>query len=144
MESCCPTWRSGNLASDSHARPVGDLDTQQSVPGKVLLAWTATRPLARNNRATLEDLSTPDTPGLGPLDRACEALDLQRAAPAEGLRNLEVSRYIGEPQIRVVLAARQLRVHPDSEHVPAKRSRVAVGRSERQSHPSSPSSLVRW
>ena len=80
--------------------------TLHGVTREVVLTWPATGPLARNNRTTLEDLSTPHTPWLGSLDGACEALDLQRATPAEGLRDLKVSRHVGEPQIRVVLAAR--------------------------------------
>jgi hypothetical protein len=96
---------SGNLTGYD-SRPVGNFDSQQGVPREVILARTATGPLTRNNRAPLENLSTPDTPRLGPLDGACQALDLERATPAKGLRNLQVSRHIGEPQIRVVLAAR--------------------------------------
>ena len=101
------------LSATSALSPVGHLDPQDRVPGEVLLAGTATRPLARNNRTTLEDLATPHAPRLGALNRTGQALDLQRARPAEGLRNLEVSRGVGEPQVRVVLAARQLRVQPE-------------------------------
>src|SRR4051812_20342568 len=49
------------------------------VPNHVLLARTTPRPLARNRGATLEDLPTPDTPGLGPLDRTGQALHPNRA-----------------------------------------------------------------
>ena len=111
--------------------------TQNGIASEVLLARTAPRTLTRHDDTTLEDLATPHAPRLGALECTGEALDLQRATPAEGLRNLQVGRHIGEPQIGVVLAARQLRVHPDGE-----RGQRAVERSKRQSHPSSPSLLV--
>src|SRR5262249_38118147 len=99
--------RSGHPAgAESDARAVADLDPQHGVAGEVFLTRTATRPLARYDRAPLEDLSTPHTPWLGPLDGAREALDPERASAAQGLRDLEVGRHVGEPQIRVVLAAR--------------------------------------
>jgi hypothetical protein len=95
--------------------PVSELHALDCVPREVLLARTATRPLARDDRAALEDLATPDTPRLGPLDRAREALDTQRAVAAERLSHLEVGRRVGEPQVRVVLAARKIRTQLDIE-----------------------------
>ncbi len=97
-------------AADQSVGAVGYLDAEDRVPSDVLLTRATTRPLARNDGATLEDLATPDTPRLGPLDCAGEALGLQRATPAESLRDLEVGRSIGEPQVRVVLTARKLRL----------------------------------
>src|SRR5690349_8131695 len=52
--------------------PLLDLDGQLGVARDVDLAGTTTGPLARNHGATLEDLSTPDTPGLAPLHRTGE------------------------------------------------------------------------
>ena len=102
-------WRATRTADG--CRSCRDLDPQHGVAGDVLLARTATGPLARNDRATLEDLATPDAPGLGPLDRTGQALDPQRAVPAERLGQLELGRRVGEPQVRVELAARQVRLH---------------------------------
>src|SRR5690606_27309102 len=105
---------SGHLPGcQQHVGPVGDLHPQDGVPREVLLARTAPRPLTRNDRAALEDLATPHAPRLGALDGAREALGLHGAAPTKCLRDLEVSRRVGEPQVRVVLAARHLCVQPD-------------------------------
>jgi hypothetical protein len=42
-------------------------------------------PLARDDRATLEDLATPDAPGLSPLHRTGQALDARGSPPAGDL-----------------------------------------------------------
>src|SRR6266542_2123435 len=44
------------------------LDTQNGVPREILLARTATGPLARDDRAALEDLAAPHAPRLATLD----------------------------------------------------------------------------
>ena len=94
--------------------PLLGLDPQLGVAGDVLLARTATGPLARNHRATLEDLAAPDAPRLGPLDRAGQALDAQRAVPAERLGQLQLGRRVGEPQVRVELPAGQVCLELDA------------------------------
>ena len=70
--------------------PLLHLDPQCGVTCDVLLARPATGPLTRDDRATLEDLAAPDAPGLVPLHRAGEALDAQRAVPAERLGQLQL------------------------------------------------------
>src|SRR3954447_17870862 len=91
--------------------PLLGLGLQLGVASDVLLAGTTARPLARNHGATLEDLAAPDPPRLASLDCAGEALGAQRALRAERLRELEVGRRVGEPQIWVVRPARQVRVN---------------------------------
>src|SRR5688500_15003 len=92
--------------------PVGrqprlDLDLEDRVAGDVLLARATAGPLARDDRATLEDLAAPDAPGLRPLDRTGQALDAQRAVPALRLGQLQLGRRLGEPKVRVVLPTGQ-------------------------------------
>src|SRR5262249_12432690 len=82
-----------------------DLDAQDRVPGDVFLARTATGSLARHDRPPLEDLATPDTPRLCPLQGAGQALHAQRALRAEGFGQLQLARGVGEPQVRVERAA---------------------------------------
>jgi hypothetical protein len=74
----------------------------------VRLAGTSARSLAWHDRASLEDLATPDTPWLTTSDRTGKALGHDRAGGAELLGALEVRRRLGEPQVRVADAARQL------------------------------------
>src|SRR3954454_6517253 len=93
--------------------PLLDLDREFRVASDVDLARTATRPLARDDRTTLEDLAAPDTPGLVPLDRAGQALDAQRALPAERLRQFQLGRGVREPKVRVELPTGQVRLQLD-------------------------------
>jgi len=72
------------------------------------LAGATTWTLARDDDATDEDLTTPDTPGLLPLDRAGQALGQHRAVGAERLRVLDVLGTLGEEQLRVIASAREL------------------------------------
>src|SRR3954468_16501276 len=88
---------SGRHHSDEGRGAGRGLGTKNGVPGDVLLTGPATRPLARNNRAPLEDLAAPYTPGLGALHRAGQALDPYRAVDAERLGELQLSRCVGEP-----------------------------------------------
>src|SRR5436305_14223821 len=88
-----------------------DLSPQDLVPGDVLLAWTTPRPLPRNHGTTLEDLATPDAPGLGPLDRTREALDPNRAVAAQRLGQFQLGGGVGEPQVGVEPPARQVKTH---------------------------------
>src|SRR5688572_31106491 len=53
---------------------------------------TAAGPLARDDRAALEDLATPHAPRLLPCQRAGQALRADRAVHAEPLGLLEVGR----------------------------------------------------
>src|SRR4051794_11489850 len=117
--------------SDSAARieavgrePLLNLCLEGHVAREVLLARTAPGPLARDDRATLEDLAAPDAPRLGTLHGAGEALDAQRAVPAERLGQLQLGRGVGEPQVRVELPTGQVRLQLD----------VHVEGSQRQTH----------
>src|SRR5256885_9551540 len=76
-----------------------DLSPQDLVTGDVLLARTTPRPLPRNHGATLEDLATPDAPGLGPIDRTREALDPDGAVAAQRLGQVQLGGGVGEPQV---------------------------------------------
>jgi hypothetical protein len=72
-----------------------------------VLAGPATRTLARNHHALLEELTAPHPPGLAPFESAGEALGAHRAGGAQGLGELEVRRRLGEEQLRVALQARE-------------------------------------
>src|SRR4051794_41548688 len=72
-----------------------------------LLAGTAPRSLARDHDAALEDLATPDTPGLAAVQCAGQAGRPHRAVGAETLGKLQLRRALGEPQLRVLDPARQ-------------------------------------
>src|SRR3954451_22814407 len=71
-----------------------------------MLARPATRPLASDHGALNEQLPAPDAPWLLALEGAGEALDARGAEPAERLRELDVLGPLGEPELRVVVAAR--------------------------------------
>src|SRR4051794_3197283 len=92
---------SGRHYADESRGAGRGLGTKYGVPGDVLLTGATTRPLPRHNRAPLEDLATPHTPGLGALYRAGQALDPDRAIDAQRLGELELSRCVGEPQVGV-------------------------------------------
>src|SRR3954449_11854206 len=94
--------------------PLFDLEREFGVTGDVDLARTAAGPLARNDRATLEDLAAPDAPRLTPLDRAGQALDAQRAVPAERLRQFQLGRGVREPKVRVELPTGQVCLELDA------------------------------
>src|SRR3954464_3103901 len=104
--------------------PLLDLDREFRVASDVDLARTATRPLARDDRTTLENLAAPDTPRLVPLDRAGQALDAQRAVPAERLRQFQLGRGVREPKVRVELPTGQVCLDLDAH----------VDRGQRQTH----------
>ncbi len=59
-----------------------------------------------------EELPAPDAPRLAPLERPCEALLECRAGPAQRLRELDVRRALGEPELGVVLTAGTPRRRP--------------------------------
>ena len=94
--------------------PLLDLVCQLGVARHVRLTRTATRPLARDHGPTLENLAAPDTPGLVPLDRTGQALDAQRALPAERLRQFQLGRGVREPQVRVELPTGQVCLDVDA------------------------------
>src|SRR5262245_35258586 len=107
--------RNGDAGADQRRGPSDNLSPEAGVPSDVLLTRTAARPLTRNDGATLEDLAAPDAPGLRPLHCAGEALDAQRAVAAERLGQFQLSGSVREPQVRVELAAGQLRTQLDGE-----------------------------
>src|SRR5262245_31062488 len=58
---------------------------KSGVASEVVLPGPAARPLAWHHGAPFEDLATPYTPRLLPLERTCEAFHPNRAGSAEGL-----------------------------------------------------------
>jgi hypothetical protein len=80
---------------------ISDRRADEQVPSEIGLPGPATWPLPRDDLAPLEDLAAPYAPGLGPLDRAGEALNPDRAIRAQGLRELKLGRSVREPQVRV-------------------------------------------
>src|SRR5437867_47028 len=99
--------------SDLGRDTIRDRYPEDLVPGDVLLARTTPRPLTRYDGATLEDLATPDAPRLGPLHRTGQALDPDGAVAAQGLGQFQLGGGVGEPQVRVEPAARQVHAHLD-------------------------------
>src|SRR5947209_5613238 len=71
----------------------------------VVLARTATRTLACDDDAALEDLAAPDAPRLPTLQRAGEARKAGGAPVAERLGLFEFGRCLGEPEVCVLHAA---------------------------------------
>ena len=99
------------------------------VAGQVGLAGSTAGPLAVDDRPALEDLAPPHTPRLGPAQRACQALGLDRAVTAERLGPLQLGRSLGEPQVGVARAAREVLSGdgwPPSARTPAPRRRRRV------------------
>src|SRR3954471_1573644 len=88
--------------------PLLNLYLELGVASDVGLTGTTAGPLTRDHSATLKDLAAPDTPGLVPLDRAGEALDAQRAVPAERLGQFQLGRGVREPKVRVELPTGQV------------------------------------
>jgi hypothetical protein len=132
---------SGRHTCGDRSGPSGDLNPQDGVASDVLLARTTPRTLPRNHRTALEDLATPDTPGLGALDRTGKALDAQRALHAERLGQLELGRRVSEPQVRVEGAARQVGLHAsrsDKETLVDTRLNAHIARCQGQAHPGHP------
>src|SRR3954467_11666561 len=78
--------------------------------GHLVLAGTATRPLAGDDGALDEELSTPDAPRLTALEGTVEAERAHRAVDAQGLGVLHIAWRLGEPELRVVNPARQARL----------------------------------
>src|SRR4051794_38566901 len=89
-------------------QPLLDLDRELAVASHIDLAGTATGTPARNHGAAVENLAAPDTPGLVALGRTGQALDAQRAFPAERLRQFQLGRGVRDPQVRVELPTGQV------------------------------------
>src|SRR3954454_8811494 len=96
------------------AAPTGEREkfcgSVRSVAGasrRHLLAGTASRSLAGDHDAAFEDLAAPDTPRLAAVEGAGQARRPHGAVGAEALRELQLGRALGEPQLRVLDAARQ-------------------------------------
>src|SRR5215204_3695529 len=79
--------------------------------GHGVLARTAARPLPSHDGALDEQLPAPHAPRLLALESAGEALDACGAEPAERLGELDVLGPLGEPELRVVVAARNGLAH---------------------------------
>src|SRR3954468_6187607 len=88
-------------------RSCGSVRSGADASCRHLLARTASRSLAGDYDATFEDLAAPDTPGLAAVERAGQARRPHRAVGAEALRELQLGRALGEPQLRVLDPARQ-------------------------------------
>ena len=73
-----------------------------------------------HDRAVIEDLTAPHTPRLGPAQRARQALGPDRAPAAERLGPLQLGRSLGEPQVGVAGAAREVEADTArrAQHVP--------------------------
>src|SRR4051795_7042596 len=67
-----------------------------------LLARAAPRALARDHNAAFEDLAAPDAPRLAAVEGAGQARRPHGAVGAEALRELQLGRTLGEPQLRVL------------------------------------------
>src|SRR4051812_14560213 len=78
-----------------------------------VLAWPSSRALAGDHHSGEEQLTAPDAPRLAPLEGARQALGPDRAVLAQRLRELHVAGRLGEVQLRVLPAARQLRLVVD-------------------------------
>src|SRR3954454_4395027 len=74
----------------------------------LVLAGSPAGALAWDHDTLQEQLATPDAPGLTTFQGAGQALPADRAVLAQGFRLLDVCRGLGEPQLGVVAAARQL------------------------------------
>src|SRR3954466_2690883 len=85
----------------------GSVRSVAGVSRRHLLARTASRALARDHDAAFEDLPAPDTPGLAAVEGAGQARRPHGAVGAEALRELQLGRALGEPQLRVLDPARQ-------------------------------------
>ncbi len=72
-----------------------------AVPLERGLAGPATRTLARDDSAVLEDLAAPHAPGLLPGQRAVQASSLDRATSTKLLGPLQLTWRLGEPKVRV-------------------------------------------
>src|SRR3990170_2607833 len=75
-----------------------------------VLAGPSSRALAGDHHSREEQLTAPDTPRLAPLAGARQALGPDRTVLAQRLRELHVAGRLGEVQLRVLPAARQLRL----------------------------------
>src|SRR5262249_29975473 len=93
--------------SGSLHRDVSDACCDVGLPG------TSTRPLASDHDTPLEDLATPDTPWLAPLDGPCKALHPDGAIRTKRLCKFQLSRRVREPKVRVKPAARHVNVQLD-------------------------------
>jgi hypothetical protein len=74
----------------------------------LVLARTSAGALAGDHRSVLEQLSTPDSPRLTPLEGAGQALTADRAVPAQGLGHLDVGWCLGEEQLGPLSTTGQL------------------------------------
>src|SRR2546423_9970258 len=78
--------------------------------GDLRLAGPATRTLAGHDDTLDDELATPHAPRLAPLESAREALGTDGAGGAQRLGELDISRRLGEEELRVVRPARKLLV----------------------------------
>src|SRR3954454_6340125 len=87
-------------------RPAGSTARARSA---LVSAGTAAWPLARDDGPLTEDLASPHAPRLLPIDRAGDARATDGAVGAQGLGVLDVSRRLGEEELRVEGPAGQQR-----------------------------------
>src|SRR5262245_46221635 len=81
-----------------------------------VLARAATRALAGHDLSVLEDLAAPHPDLFPPLDRPGQAYLLRRAPGAQRLSELDDSRGVGEPELRIVHLTRQSNRRVCSDH----------------------------
>jgi hypothetical protein len=87
--------------------PRDDRPTTASRDDHVDLAGASPSALGGDHAAVHEDLTAPDAPRFGTLDRAGQAAGHERALAAHGLGLLDRCGLLGEPELGVVVAARQ-------------------------------------
>jgi len=71
------------------------------------LAGPAACSLVCHDSAVVEDLAAPDAEWFGPVECADQTVQPRRAVGAQRLRELEVGRGLGEPQVGTVHLTRQ-------------------------------------
>jgi hypothetical protein len=86
--------RETNRLAYGRGDPCLGLGYEGGLTSKVVLTGTATRTLARHDGTTLEDLTTPDAPGLLALKSTRQALNPKRAVAAKRLRQLKLGRCV--------------------------------------------------
>ena len=75
--------------------------------GGLSLAWAPARALTGDDVALVEDLASPDAPGLPAADRPGQTSATNRAVATQPLGSLQLRGRAGEPQVRIVGPAGQ-------------------------------------
>ena len=108
MTSVPSVWWMHVVSGPDEARPGPVLPGSG---GDLVLAGATPGTLAGDDDPLHEELTSPDAPRLGALQRTCQAGLPDGTGPAQRLRRLDLGRQLGEPQVRRVLLARQAAGH---------------------------------